>query len=51
MFVSHRKHVYEPLRPVTGIALFSYIDYVRTSEETRVWTTAASYGDSFTLLF
>jgi hypothetical protein len=37
MFVPHRKHIYEPPRPLKGIALlFIYIDDVPTSHETPI---------------
>jgi hypothetical protein len=48
MFVPHRRHTFGPLRPVTGIALFFYVD-VRTSQETHIRANAACYGDSFNL--
>jgi hypothetical protein len=39
-------------RPVTGIALLFYIlDYVRTSQETHVWVSAACDGYMFTFLY
>jgi hypothetical protein len=44
-------NISQPFRhpqPVTGIALFLYVDYVRTSQVTLLWTSTASYGDSFT---
>jgi hypothetical protein len=35
MLVPNKKHTHGPPRPVTGIALFSYVDYVSTSQETH----------------
>jgi hypothetical protein len=51
MFVPHRKHTYGAARPVTGIALRVFLDCVRTSQETYLWTSTACYGDSFTCLY
>jgi hypothetical protein len=49
MLLPHSNHAYRPPRPVTGIALpFSYVDDVRTSQETYVWDSTACYGDSIT---
>jgi hypothetical protein len=50
MLVPHRKHPYGPPPPVTGIALLSFVDGVRTSRETHIWASTTSYVDSFTFL-
>jgi hypothetical protein len=36
-----------PPRPSPGVA-FLYVDYVRTSQETRLWASTTCYGYSFT---
>jgi hypothetical protein len=36
---------------LTRIALVSICRYVRTSQETHLWTSTASYGDSFPFLY
>jgi hypothetical protein len=41
---------YRPLRPITGMALLFYVGDVRTSQETYILASMASYGDSFTFL-
>jgi hypothetical protein len=52
MFVPHRKHIYRPPRPVTGMALlFLYVDGARTSQETHVRAATTCYGDRFTVLY
>jgi hypothetical protein len=51
IFVPHRKHTYGPPRPITGIALFFYVDDVRTSQEAHLWTSTACYGDSVIILY
>jgi hypothetical protein len=50
MYRPHRKHRYEPSRHVTGIALFLYVNDVRTLQETHVLSTTVCYGNSFFLL-
>jgi hypothetical protein len=74
IFVSHRKQICRPARPVTGIALlflcrrysyltenkvaglhgllrvelyYSYVDDVRTSQETKLPASTNFYEDSF----
>jgi hypothetical protein len=47
MFVPHWK--LKPPRSVTGTALLSYTDDVRTSLETQA--SAVCYGDSFSVLY
>jgi hypothetical protein len=52
MFLTQRKHTYGPPRPVTWIDFISlYVDYVRTSQETRLWASPAFYGNSFISLY
>jgi hypothetical protein len=40
---------YGPPRPVTEIALLSYVDFVRTSQET-LWASSVCYGDTLITL-
>jgi hypothetical protein len=40
---------YKPPRPLTGIALNVYVDDIRTSQETHIWTSTVCYGDCLTL--
>jgi hypothetical protein len=52
MLVPQRIQIYGPPWPVTGDGFtFSYVDYVSTSQETHVWTSAARYVNSFTSLY
>jgi hypothetical protein len=44
MFLPHRKHTYRHPQPVTGITLFSYVNYVLTSQETHLWAATRCYG-------
>jgi hypothetical protein len=46
---SQETKTYGPSRPVTGIALLLYVEDDRTSQQTYLWTSTASYGDSFLL--
>jgi hypothetical protein len=46
------ENTHGPPRPVTGIALLVlYVNYVRTSQKTRLWASTACYGDIFTFLY
>jgi hypothetical protein len=47
MLVPHRKHMYGTPRTFTEIALLLYVDDVRTSQETLLFTRTAYYYDSF----
>jgi hypothetical protein len=51
MLVNCRKHPYGPPSPVTGIALFLYVDDVRTSQETHLWASTPLRGDNLTFLY
>jgi hypothetical protein len=52
VFTPHRKLIYGPPQPLTGITSHFYIVYgVRTSQETHLSVSAACYGDSFTILY
>jgi hypothetical protein len=50
-FVPYNKHAYGPPRSVIDGFNLSYVDDVRTSQETRLWASAFCYGDGFTFLY
>jgi hypothetical protein len=51
MFAPHRKHTDGPPRPVTGIALLSYMHLMFVPHSKQLWACTACYGDSFIFLY